>query len=281
MRAYVKETEANPQFVAWSSNDLNPTFKQTQFRSTQATPLHSKTPSLPSPPRSANDPVKVTPRYGRGALPCYCCGSDQHRWNVFPSRNRRGKCEVCGKDNHLTYTCVRRFRPDPSLVKAAPPPRPVSFRATHAQPFTSIKHDPMPASPPAHETTAALRWAKANDAPKELAALPHKLPDTELTPQPAWIRSMLSHHTQPRKLMEGQPPVNNPSADGTLLHQIKLDGRSTTALLYNGASHSFVSIDWADSEQRLSRLKPIPLREPHRIINFGGMPRNTQSVTIR
>ena len=37
-----KETEANPHFVAWSSNDLNPTFKRTQFRSAQATPLPAK-----------------------------------------------------------------------------------------------------------------------------------------------------------------------------------------------------------------------------------------------
>ena len=29
-------------------------------------------------------------------------------------------------------------------------------------------------------------------------------------------------------------------------------------------------MDWADSERGYGRLKPIPLREPHRIINFGG-----------
>ena len=117
-----------------------------------------------------------------------------------------------GRDNHLTYTCVRRFRPDPTLVKDAPPSQPASLRAVSAQHPNPMGHELPAAStlPYSREPSAALRWVKAIDTLKELTSAQHKFPDVEPTPQPAWIRSVLSHHTQPRKLMGGTTAGQQP-----------------------------------------------------------------------
>ena len=58
-------------------------------------------------------------RIGQGSRPCYVCGSDAHSW-VKCEKRRRGKCGVCGRDDHYTRFCSQRYYPDPKLAITRP-----------------------------------------------------------------------------------------------------------------------------------------------------------------
>ena len=49
-------------------------------------------------------------RIGKGANPCWVCGSDRHMWYVC-EKKKKGTCACCGSMAHITRDCAQRYFP--------------------------------------------------------------------------------------------------------------------------------------------------------------------------
>ena len=52
----------------------------------------------------------LSKRIGKGANPCWVCGSDRHMWYVC-EKKKKGTCACCGLMAHITRDCAQRYFP--------------------------------------------------------------------------------------------------------------------------------------------------------------------------
>ena len=142
VKAYVKEQEAHPNFQSWGRGGLEPIHrvapKLRQTHQLQNEWGVTDKPEVPDDVPMNMDEEEWTLhvatlfssfagtsqggkplRIGSGPRPCFVCGQSDHSW-VKCQKRRRGKCGVCGSENHFTRFCAQRFYPDPKLATTAP-----------------------------------------------------------------------------------------------------------------------------------------------------------------
>ena len=139
VREFVEEEEQKPSFRSWSNMDTNPRHQTARLRcaTTTHTPLEEEVPFDEDCARGSDDaPPGITDeewdarlafgtvttggkpaRIGDGPTPCFCCGESGHTW-IRCDKKKRGKCAVCGSQDHWTRQCERRFRPHPTYLNA-------------------------------------------------------------------------------------------------------------------------------------------------------------------
>ena len=161
VRAYVAEQEAHPHFHAWGRGGLEPLHRPPhKLRHAHFNEEHLDEPELLNDIPGGMDEEEWTShvsclfstfgtkpqggiplKIGKGVRPCFVCGQDGHSW-VKCERRKKGKCGVCGSENHYTRFCFQRYYPDPKLAAA----QSTSAPAVRATVVTSPVNEEMPVS---------------------------------------------------------------------------------------------------------------------------------------
>ena len=295
VRAYVKEQEAHPNFQAWGRGGLEPIHRApNKLRAVCVSPdpepqmlddvpvgmdeeewiarvAHLYSTSTPNP--QGGRPLKI----GKGPRPCFVCGSDAHSW-IRCERKRRGKCGVCGGDNHYTRFCVQRFYPDPKLAATSP----IKTSNPTSRCVLTYEHEDHH---DVHDTTTLMTDSHLVedkveiecDAPSTLPVESTVLPVTnEQTPPwpsirqvnieqaddlalPSWLKTRLTSNGSRTRIGKAIIPIDNPSVTGQLHFSTTVEGVQAKMLYDPGASHCFIDWDWAHRNGIRIRLRPVSL----------------------
>ena len=267
---------------------------------TQSNPKDSTPSSTPSPkgsstpakpfPRPAADPAHtyLAAKYGEGPTPCYVCGTKQHGWLQCPKK-KRGKCGVCGSEAHWTRYCRQCFHPQPQArlnfqtlcLEALSNPE-IHLMNT---PFDNDESDIEDGVHQCEEQVEAPGNEDIDNAvssevslcqvavplPQKLPHCPYK-PSEEMQSAVSFLDSDVMQrwgHFLKKVCIDASTsifPVTSPSKKGQLLYKIEVDRVPVVALLDHGASHSFMSKDWAFENQ----MPLKPLKKPFQFSFFNG-----------
>ena len=204
----------------------------------------------PSPATGANaTPTKpvasrtigggIPPRYGEGPHPCFICGKSGHRWMQCTDTRRHFKgCPVCSSTAHDIYRCAQRYLPSPYPVAN------------------------VPQAPHLYAIRAGL-WKDSTEITDSLV---------QPSLQDRWGSTLV--RKVPKDILHSLAPAQDPGRVGQLLFPISIDGKVGTALLDSGASHSFISQEWAGQQG----LTTHPLRKSLLVGTFTGSSVPVQQV---
>ena len=90
-------------------------------------------------------------RIGDGPTLCFCCGESGHTW-IRCDKKKKGKCAVCGSQEHWTRQCDRRFRPHPTYLNVPAQKDPVRSSYQQRSSYPSSNNVPR-ANPVATSAT--------------------------------------------------------------------------------------------------------------------------------
>ena len=163
VREFVEEEEQKPSFRSWSTMDTNPRHQTARLRcATTRHVQHEEEVQSDEEPVSVSDtaPPGITEeewdarlafgtvttrgkpaRIGDGPTPCFCCGESGHTW-IRCNKKKKGKCAVCGSQEHWTRQCDRRFRPYPTYLNAPAQKDPVRSNYQQRSSFPSSNNVP-------------------------------------------------------------------------------------------------------------------------------------------
>ena len=121
----------------------------------------------PSPPQR---------RIGKGANPCWVCGSDKHMWYVC-EKKKKGTCACCGSMAHITRDCAQRYFPSASAFtgkaqNVARQPAPEPRRSANKLRNTKSKKEKALLTDSESSDNAASRGKRSTRAPKKKASAP-------------------------------------------------------------------------------------------------------------
>ena len=298
VKAYVKEQEAHPNFQSWGRGGLEPIHrvapKLRQTHQLQNEWGVTDKPEVPDDVPMNMDEEEWTLhvatlfssfagtsqggkplRIGSGPRPCFVCGQSDHSW-VKCQKRRRGKCGVCGSENHFTRFCAQRFYPDPKLATTAPmkpSPTPVGRQVLAAVTTSDCNLELRNDTEDVTKSTLdafgdSVDCANTQSTTPELAnkeddnVTHDKGMTAEETTEwpsirqvniahaddlalPKWLKHRLHDNAPRSKIGKAIVPMENPSETGQLHFATTLDGASAKMLYDPGASHCFMDWEWA------------------------------------
>ena len=199
-------------------------------------------------------PLKI----GKGPRPCFVCGSDAHSW-IRCERKRRGKCGVCGGDNHYTRFYVQHFYPDPKLAAISPikTSNPTSRCVlTYEHEDHHDVHDTTTLMTNSHliEDKVEIECDAPSILPVESTALSVTNEQTPPWPSirqvnieqaddlalPSWLKIRLTSNGSRTRIGKAIIPIDNPSVTGQLYFSSTVEGVQAKMLYDPGASHCFM-----------------------------------------
>ena len=260
------------------------------------TPPHNNKDSRPPPkpfPQLPADPTHtyVAAKYGEGPTPCYVCGDKNHGW-VQCTKKKRGKCGVCGSEAHWTRYCRQRYRPSPQArlnyqaicLEALSNPEIQLVNAPFDHYDSDVEGYAQQQSEGGETGSDSEQDRKSAETPPGVSlcqvslTLPQKFchcslkPSEEMQSAVKLLGSDVMERWQHflRKICIDATssifPVSSPTLRGQLLYRIEVEHSSVIALLDHGASHSFMSKEWAIR----NRVPMKPLSYPFTYSFFNG-----------